>query len=117
MNQLGIFYAYQKLPGSIYKQLRETAIEGVLLYVPDYLEFVLLKQKLKADGAQFLVPSQQTIMRNYLTEQFQAVTEYTSQSALSRARTEFFHGEVPIMVYTGAGRHLINSTTMLRLKV
>ena len=71
------------------------------IVVPDYLEFVLLRNRLKRDGERTFV----------------MVHEYARQSEVSRSRSRFFHGQRELMLITGRAlfyqRHRIRGVARL----
>ena len=83
------FQAVQKrklehLKATVLKEVVNRKESGVLFYCPSYFDFVALRN---------------TLMKMEIKHV--AVTEYARWSEVQRGRSRFFHGEVPVMLYTG----------------
>jgi U3 small nucleolar RNA-associated protein 25 len=74
----------QKLMPSI----KQSEQERTLLFIPSYYDFVRV--------------------RNWLTENsylFAAIHEYSRTSEVSRSRSRFFRGQIPLLLYTGRAQY------------
>jgi U3 small nucleolar RNA-associated protein 25 len=72
------------LKSTVLKEISNRRETGVMFYCPSYFDFIALRNVLIKMEMKYV-----------------AVTEYARWSEVQRGRSRFFHGEIPIMLYTG----------------
>ncbi|PNH02448.1 U3 small nucleolar RNA-associated protein 25 [Tetrabaena socialis] len=68
----------------VWPRLKDSVTRGLLLFVPDYFDFLRLRNALRADDS----------------VDFATITEYSSNSEVTRSRARFYHGQRRLLLYT-----------------
>ncbi|KXZ45449.1 hypothetical protein GPECTOR_54g190 [Gonium pectorale] len=69
---------------AIWPRLKDSVTRGMLLFVPTYFDFLRIRNALKQDDSL----------------EFAAISEYSSNAEVTRARARFFHGQRRLLLYT-----------------
>ncbi|KAH9254394.1 hypothetical protein BASA81_007507 [Batrachochytrium salamandrivorans] len=91
---------FDHFANNIIPKLLDNEQGQALLFVPDYLEFVRIRNAFKQQAAHRQRGLDKTKTKKQRTSLFECISEYSSASKVARSKSLFFHGKTRVLIVT-----------------